>query len=604
MRETQTHKYGMINNVRYMVERAAQSVPSVIVLTVAQALIALGISLAELFVTPALLEEIERHAPLCRLFIIIGGFAAGIMLLRALAAYVDMNVLAGRVELRQNIIYDMVRKCASCSYPLMEDEKVQSRWAKAWECLCSNNQAAEAVWETLRELIRSVLGFVVYLFLLKDMNLFLILVTLCTTVCGCLVTNYMGGWAYRHRAEEADILKKLYYVQERGTDRLFAKDVRIFGMEEWIAGLMDKYIRLLVDFHAKGERKYLLADMADIALAFLRNAIAYGYLLTVTLQGGLSAARFLLLFTAVGGFTDWVSKIMTQVTVLHRQSLELTNVREFLDLEEVFRMEGGIVPAVTADMPCTIELRDVTFCYPGADRPVLEHINLTIPAGEKLAVVGLNGAGKTTLVKLICGFYDPTQGEVLLNGTNIKVFNRQAYYRLFAGVFQDFSVLAGSVLANIAQTTQEADRERASACLAQAGLAEKIWSLPEGMDSLLDRSVFNDAIGLSGGEMQRLMLARLLYRDSPVIVLDEPTAALDAIAESDIYNKYQELTRGRTSVYISHRLASTGFCDRVILLKDGGIAETGSHAQLMEQGGYYAELYEMQSRYYREEEKC
>lgn len=260
------------------------------------------------------------------------------------------------------------------------------------------------------------------------------------------------------------------------------------------------------------------------------------------------------------------------------------------------------MPQVREGMEYTIELRDVTFGYTGIEKPVFEHFNLTIPAGEKLAVVGLNGAGKTTLVKLICGFYDPDEGEIRLNGVNVKEFNRRAYYRLFAGVFQNFSILPGSIWLNVSQKAHGVDREKALSCIEKAGLLEKIESLPKGMDSLLDKTVFHDAEEMSGGEMQRLMLARLLYRNSPVIVLDEPTAALDAIAENDVYQRYQELTKGHTSVYISHRLASTRFCDRIILIQNGKIIEEGSHEELMELGESYAKLFEIQSKYYREGE--
>jgi len=177
--------------------------------------------------------------------------------------------------------------------------------------------------------------------------------------------------------------------------------------------------------------------------------------------------------------------------------------------------------------------------------------------------------------------------------------NRREYYRLFAAVFQEFSILAGSVLLNVSQT-EAVDRQRALECLEKAGIADKIRSLPQGLDTHMDKSVFNDATEFSGGEMQRLMLARLLYRNSPVILLDEPTAALDAIAESDIYNRYQELTAGHTSVYISHRLASTRFCDRIILLENGLIAEEGTHEKLLAEEGRYAELFKLQSKYYQE----
>ena len=213
-------------------------------------------------------------------------------------------------------------------------------------------------------------------------------------------------------------------------------------------------------------------------------------------------------------------------------------------------------------------------------------------------MVGANGAGKTTLVRLLCGLYDPDEGEVLLNGVNIKEYNRRDYYQLFSAVFQEFSLLAGEIGENVACFEQETDSYRMRDCMEKAGLAGKVEALPEGYGTHLVKEVYDDAVELSGGEQQRLVMARLLYKDSPVMILDEPTAALDAIAESDIYRKYHELSRGKSSVFISHRLASTRFCDRIILLRDGKVAEEGTHEELMTLGKSYAELFRIQSRYY------
>ena len=216
----------------------------------------------------------------------------------------------------------------------------------------------------------------------------------------------------------------------------------------------------------------------------------------------------------------------------------------------------------------------------------------------------MNGAGKTTLVKLICGFYDPTEGRVLLNGKDIREYNRRDYYTLFSAVFQEFSVLPATIAANVAQTETDIDYSRVADCLERAGLTQKISSLPNGVESLLNRDIYEDAVDLSGGEMQRLMLARALYKDSPVILLDEPTAALDPISERELYEKYNEMTHGRSSVYISHRLASTRFCDRIILVENKGIAEQGTHSELLAKGGRYAELFGVQSKYYRKGDEC
>ena len=241
---------------------------------------------------------------------------------------------------------------------------------------------------------------------------------------------------------------------------------------------------------------------------------------------------------------------MTQLNVLKKQSLDLCVVREVLDYPEVFKFEDAQDLVVDTNQDYTIELKNVSFRYPGKNKNILTNINLTIKPNEKIAIVGLNGAGKTTLVKLICGYYDPTEGEILLNGVNIKTFNREHYYKMFSAVFQNFSLLAGSVATNVAQTEENVNLELVYDCIEKAGLKEKIESLPEKYNSKLNREVYEDATNLSGGELQRLMLARALYKDAPIIVLDEPTSALDPIAEADIYNKYNELAKNKSSLFI------------------------------------------------------
>ena len=220
--------------------------------------------------------------------------------------------------------------------------------------------------------------------------------------------------------------------------------------------------------------------------------------------------------------------------------------------------------------------------------------------GEKLAIVGLNGAGKTTLVKLLCGLFDPTEGRVLLNGKDIRDFDRNAYYELFSAVFQEFSLMDVTIAENVAQTTTDIDYDRVRSCIEKAGLTKAIDELPKGLNTHVGRNVFLDGVLFSGGQTQRLMLARALYKDGPILVLDEPTAALDPLAENDIYQKYNEMTTGKTAIFISHRLASTRFCDRILFLQDGVIAEEGTHEQLLAMNGEYAKLFQVQAQYYQE----
>lgn len=597
--EKSAKKYGVLKNALFMLREAKKAAPSVIVLALLQGLLAVAASVLELYVAPSILKSLEMHGTLSGLLYTILFFTAGITAVSACQAYVEENKLFGRIEVRNAIMNKMRIKMSICSYPLHEKQDFNSLAVKAGDALSNNDRASEAIWNTFAGLLQNTTGFLIYLYLLKNVDVVVIAATVVTAVCGYLVNYRANEWNYRHRKEEMELFKRVQYVQQRAQDRYLAKDIRIFGMQAWLRELHDKYLMCYLDFGRRRERRYLAADLADLALGVLRNAVAYVYLLYMVFGGRIGAAEFLLYFTAVSGFTAWIGGIMENVSTLHRQGLELESVREFLDYREIFRMEEGEPIPPDRENEYTVELRDVTFGYSGSE-PVFSHLSLTIHPGEKLAVVGLNGAGKTTLVKLVCGFYDPDEGAVLLNGVDIRQYNRRDYYKLISGVFQDFSMIPATVAANVAQDMEEIDLGKVRDCIERAGLKKKVESLPKQYDTLLGRDIYAEAVELSGGELQRLMLARLLYKDSPIIILDEPTAALDPIAESDIYQRYSELTQGKSAVFISHRLASTRFCDRILLIEGGRIAEEGTHAELLAHGKRYTELFELQSRYYQE----
>lgn len=351
-------------------------------------------------------------------------------------------------------------------------------------------------------------------------------------------------------------------------------------------------------FSLRRERVYAWNCVVDVLLQFARNGIAYVYLIGMALNKGLSASEFLLYFTAFTGFSNWVTGLLSQFATLHKECMGLSTILEYIHLPEQFRFQGG-KPIPKAER-YELKLENVSFRYPGTEKDIIRHMNLTLHPGEKIAVVGLNGAGKTTLVKLLCGFYDPDEGRVLLNGIDIREFNRQEYYDLLSAVFQEMSVLDLTVAEQVAQTVENIDLSKVSDCLEKAGLRDKVEELPLGLQTHVGKMVYLDGVEFSGGETQRLMLARALYKDGPILVLDEPTAALDPLAENDIYQKYNEMTTGKTAIFISHRLASTRFCDRILFLQDGVIAEEGTHEQLLAMNGEYAKLFQVQAQYYQE----
>ncbi len=596
-------KYNMAQNAWYMIKLAWKSKEKkVLVLSLLSATLAVALNLINLYVSPTILSVVERQASVSELILTIVVFVALLMLVSAASSYVNTNTLYGRITVRCEIINLLNRKMATTSYQNLNDERFKTLKIKVQETIGSNSAATEAVWTTLTDLTTNIIGFVIYVILMSSIQPILLVVIIATTIISYLVSNRLNGWGYRHMDEDSKYATQIYYLDRCSGELSVAKDIRIFGLRSWIDELYAKSMATYTAFHSKAQGVYIWASIVDLVITFLRNALVYAYLIGLVIAGGISVSEFLLFFSAVGGFTAWVTGILGGFNTLHKQSLDIAAVRECLEYPEPFKFEDGESIEAEPNRLYEIKLENVSYRYPGADKDTLTGINLTLHPGEKLAVVGLNGAGKTTLIKLICGFLDPTEGRILLDGKDIRAYNRRDYYKMFSAVFQDFSLLAGTIATNVAQDTVGVDMERVRECVDKAGLRKKVESLKDGYETYLNREVYEDAILLSGGETQRLMLARALYKDAPFIVLDEPTAALDPIAESEMYQKYHEMTSGKSSIYISHRLASTRFCDRIIMIANGGITEEGTHDELLRLGGKYAGLYEVQSKYYKEGE--
>lgn len=492
------------------------------------------------------------------------------------------------------------KKKLSLDYEYLEEPQCKVLMSKADDALQNNRTKTCTFLATLADFIENIVLFLFFGGVLSTLHPVVILLIIASTFAGYIPQKLYREYEHQTKNKRAAASRKIWYFARLAGNFSIAKDVRLFGMKDWMekaATLTSNELKkLTLDLE---QRKFYVA-LVGFLVTLLRDGAAYVYLIYCASQGEISSGDFVLYFSAIGSFGGWFSGILSGWSDIHSASMEICDYREFLELPDKFNHGKGV--SIPEEREIEIKLEDVSFTYPSAKEPTLEHINLTIHPGEKLAVVGLNGAGKTTLVKLLCGLYTPTQGRILVNGHEINEYNREEYYSMISAVFQRSSILPISIAENIASCKMEdIDWAKLERAVELAGFARKVISLPEGICTPLAKSINKNGVELSGGEKQRMLLARAIYKDAKILILDEPTSALDPIAENKMYESYKEFAAHRTSVFISHRLVSTRFCDRIILLDGKGIAEEGTHDALVKMGGKYAELFELQSHYYQEE---
>lgn len=426
-------------------------------------------------------------------------------------------------------------------------------------------------------------------------------------IAGSLVTHFLQKrMQNRNHAkvdEQTALDKKMMYLSwSISADSKPGKDIRLYGM----APVLDKKGKELIREHTRllkyRQNNQTVVSIGSYLVAALRDGIAYVALIYAAMEGSVTAGEFVLYFSAISQMSGFIGGIINYFGSLHEMHLKTSDCMEYLDEDHNrLRRTGGIPKP--AGRPLSVEFRNVTFKYPKGEKNVLENVSFRIEPGEKISLVGLNGAGKTTLVGLMCGMLLPDEGEVLIDGHSVYDYNNTDLHTLFSLLPQEYTVLPTSIAENVAMADrEEIDEVRLWAALEAAGIAERVRALPRGIETGMVKEYDAHAVSLSGGEMQKLLLARVLYHRAPIMILDEPTAALDPIAEHQMYLKYNEISENTTSVFISHRLASTRFCDRIYLLDGACITECGTHEELMEKGGKYKELFDIQSKYYKEGE--
>lgn len=377
------------------------------------------------------------------------------------------------------------------------------------------------------------------------------------------------------------------------------KDIRIYDQAGLLAGEWEKYARVNERYCRNLIRKMRFVDIASPCILFLMSAMTYAFVIARSVSGMYTASQAVVLVMSMTSCLTGCSEILAyRVEFFDLAPQNLQHIFDFLDIPDEKYM-GTFPTEKREDNEYEFEFKHVSFKYPGSEQYVLRDIDLKWHIGEKMALVGANGSGKSTLVKLLCRLYDPTEGEITLNGIDIRKYSYREYLDLFSVVFQDSRLFSFSIGENVAADT-EYEADRVADCVRRVGLSERLDEMPEGIQTCLYKDFDVKGVEISGGEAQKLCLARAVYKGAPFIILDEPTAALDPVSEHEIYTKFNAITGTKTAIYISHRLASCRFCDDITVLEKGRIVERGSHGELLEQNGIYAKMWQAQAQYYRE----
>ena len=593
-------KYPVRQTLAYCVRATRQGCPKLLVFCLLVILVNCLIPVVTAWLPKVVIEEITDGKPLRQLLRVTGAMALALAVLSGLQRYLDQLVYWNKFKMNAFFLRQITRKGLTTDYRNQENEHFRTLQDESFASCNGNFSHYAQTYDAAVRFFSNLLGFLAFAGILLTLNPLLIFFLCLATLAGFLLNRRISKWLEGSTEEKAGYEHRMQYVIRAADDPRAAKDIRLYRMASWLDGIYEKNLSGLLGWYRKYTAKLFRVSAADSALVLVREGAAYAYLLYLALNNRISVAEFVLYFNVVAGFSTWLGSLLGEITVLRRLNHAMNRFRAYLEYPETYLREEG-KPVGDRTAPKKLELRHVTFRYGDDGEDVIRDLSLVLEPGEHLAVVGLNGAGKTTLVKLLCGLTEPAEGVVLYDGTDIREYNREEYYRLFGAVFQDYSILPVTMEEIVAEEeSKNVDAARVEACLKQAGLWEKTASLPEGVKSKYGKAFWDDGTDLSGGEIQKLLLARALYRQAPVILLDEPTAALDPVSENRLYETYDEVMRGKTTVFISHRLASTRFCHRIVLIEHGQIAEEGTHAELLAKKGRYYELFETQAKYYRE----
>lgn len=597
------HKeYGLWSNIRYILEYALKQDKKFYFLIPLGMVVAPAMQYLWNFISKFVIDMITGEGNAERLFFLMAGFTALQIIITMANTYYYSDYSWRCIRFRFLLMNNEQNyKIMKIRYEHLEDSDVMDCYSKSKNACQNNMEGVEGMLRVLIDFSKGLTVAVVGLCILGTMNVLVVLVMLVLAVISFLISNYINAEAKKTVWDPlATWWRKKYYMTDIMTNFDVAKDIRMFHLKDWLSDKLRGLNTTRYEAEKKNSFLWMIAGSVSNVCWAMAQGIVYGWLIYSLVKGTMTLGNFSLYLAVTEGFFQYINNLLGYVRDMLARSREVDDFRSFVDFDgSAEESNGSEVPEAKE---YEFRFENVSFRYPKAESYALKNMNLTLKAGERLAVVGLNGAGKSTFIKLLLRLYEPTEGTIYLNGVDVRTYNRDSYFKVFAPVFQDVNLFAFPLSENISmKTPEETDKDEAQQCLLKAGFDERLLELEKGVDTEVLKVIYDDGVDFSGGEKQKLALARALYKKAPVVVLDEPTAALDALAEHKLYQDFDKLIGGKTAVYISHRLSSTQFCDAVAMFTDGELVEYGTHQSLLEKDGAYAEMFRVQAQYYIED---
>jgi len=593
-------KYNTLSNVKYALCKIYKYNNKIIWFILVYTLSSTILTIINLYIPKFIIDELTNDNRISQLCIYLVIFLISGVLLTYIINYLKNITLRDFHEFRCLCLQDYQKRCFDLEMKDIEDPSFLNKVGMARSCLYDNNKGFEGTLRKLFTLLGYVFSFLYFTLMIAMFQPFILILLLLNTILPYILSSKLKIFEYSKQNELIFENRKLEYVNNVMSDFSYGKEIRIFKMSDWLISIANNINIKLLRINKAILNKQSLTMIVNILINLLREGVVYGYLVYCVLNKNLSLGDFTLYMGMIFSFSSLLSNMIDDVNHIRAQSLLINDYREFMefDIDDVSTTKMEICKG----QGCCIDFVNVSFAYPGSKTYIFDNLSIHIDNLEKVAIVGTNGSGKTTFIKLVCGFYKPDKGQVLINNVDISNYDHDSIFKILSVLFQDISFFSMSIAENITfQNNHLINYEKLHRSINTASFREKIDELEKGVDTTLKKILDTDGIELSGGENQKLAMTRSIYKDGNLFILDEPTSALDPIAENEIYNRFNEITENKTCLFVTHRLASTKFCDRILVFQDGSIVEIGTHDELLNLGGVYKEIFELQSSYYSKE---